>query len=98
MVRLQTQIDQLGVLGVVVVRFGLDTRIRQVVNFDLQPHFLAGRLDLVGEIQNGELLGELIEDPKFARRRGVLTGDFDTAYGIANVQETASLAALPVYR
>src|SRR3984957_8222682 len=97
MMRLQTQVDQLRMLGVVIMRFGLDAGIGQVVDFDLQAHFLAGGLHFVREIENGELFGELIEDSEFAGRRWMRTGDLDTADRVANVEEAAGLPALAVY-
>src|ERR1700733_255495 len=93
MMRLQTQVDQLRVLGVVIMRFGLDAGIGQVVDFDLEAHVLAGGLHFVREIENGDL----IEDSEFAGRGRMRTGDLDTADRVANVEEAARLPALAVH-
>ena len=39
-VRLQAQVDQLGMLGVVVMLFGFHARIGQMIDLDLQAQFL----------------------------------------------------------
>src|ERR1039457_6972286 len=51
-----------------------------------------------GEIQNGELLRELVEDTKFAPLRRVLTGDLDATNGVADVQKPARLSSRAVHR
>ncbi len=68
-VRLQAKVDQLGVLRVVVVLFLLDARIRQVIDGDLEADPGGSGLNEVGELENGELLGELVVDPTLTRAR-----------------------------
>ena len=50
--RLQAQVNQLGVLGVVIVVFGFDARIGQVADFHGQVNFLGGGLYHSGEIHD----------------------------------------------
>ena len=80
------------------MRLGFDTRIGDVVDFDFQAHLFAGSLNLVGEVEHGKLLGELIEHAEFARRSRVRAGDLNAANRVANVEEAPSLATLSIYR
>jgi len=49
------------------------------------------------ELQHRKLLGELVVDTTFARSGRVQTGKLNTSHSVANVEETARLAALAVY-
>ena len=95
-VRLQSQVDQLGVLRVVVVGFRFHARIGQVMDLRLQSQLRAGRLHHLRQLQHRELLGELVEDAELARIGRIHAGDFDAANGVANVEEAARLSALAV--
>ena len=68
--RLQAEIDQLGMLRVVVMFLGFDARIRQVIDFDRQVQLLCRRLHHSRDFQNRKLLGELIKYPAFAPAGG----------------------------
>ena len=94
----QPEVDQLGVLRVVVVLFLLDARIRQVVDRDFETEVGRGALNEAGELEDRELLGELVVDPALARIGRVQAGQLDAADGIADVDVAARLAALPVHR
>ena len=94
----QAQVDQLRVLGVVVVLFGFDARIGQVVDLDLQAHVRCRpSCTMLRQFQHGELLGELIEDAALARRGRIQAGDLDAAHRVANIEEAARLSALAVH-
>src|SRR5262249_52070568 len=96
MVRFETQVDELGVLGLVVVLLGLHARIRYVVDFDRKAHFLRRPLDKMSQVHNGELLGKLIVNTALSAGCGVMTGNLYASHGVANIKETACLAALAV--
>src|ERR1700693_2495489 len=81
---------------VVVMFLGLDARIWQVIDFDLQSHLLARCFHHVRDVQNRKTLGKLVEDAALAGLRRIQTREFDTADGIANVQKTACLSATAV--
>src|SRR5208282_953594 len=95
--RLEPQVDELGVLGVVVVDFGLDARVRDMLDLDAAALVLRRSLDQVGELRDRELLGELVEDAVFAGLGGFLDCDFDASHRVANVQVAAGLAAFAVH-
>ena len=65
---------------------------------DLEPDAGRGGLDQVGELEDRELLGELVEDPALARLGRVETGQLDAAHGVADVDVAARLPALAVDR
>ncbi len=60
------------------------------------PRCFAGFLHSCGEIEHGELLGELVVDAAFALLGGIQAGELDAADGVANIQEAASLAAFAI--
>src|SRR5215469_16954954 len=96
--RLQTQLNEAGVLGVVVVVFSLNTRVGEMLNLYLQPEFLAAHLHHLSQFKHIELLCELVEHPELARLRWIHAGNLDAAHCVANVKEAASLATLAIYR
>jgi len=51
-VGLETQVDELGVLGVVIVLLGFDARIGHVIDFDFEAHFAGGGLDELSNFEN----------------------------------------------
>src|SRR5580692_11090749 len=81
---------------VVIMFLGLDSRIWQVIDFDLQSHLFARCFNHVGDVQNRETLGKLVEDAALAGLRRIQTCEFDTADGIANVPKTACLSSTAV--
>ena len=96
--RLEAELDQLRVLGIVVVLFGLNPGIGKVTDFHPQSQLLGGGLHQVRQLQNRKLFGELVENAEFAFERGVQTSDFNAANRVANIQKSSGLAALPVNR
>src|SRR5580693_1924898 len=97
-VRTQTEVNQLRMPGVVVVLLRFNTRPGNVLDGGADAERLSCSLHHLRELKNRKLLGELIEDAKLARSRGIQTGDFHAANSIANVQEAARLTATPVDR
>src|SRR6202521_1485287 len=96
MVRPQAKVDELRVLGVVIVLLGFNTRIRNVIDLDRHAKFLCGGFHHAGQIQNRELFGELVVNAALAFGCGVVAGNLDTSDRVANVKETARLSALAV--
>src|SRR5215471_16421938 len=95
--RLQAQVDQLRMLRVVIMGFGFHARVGDMVNFNAQAHFFASRLHFDGKIENRELLGELVIDSTLTFVGWVQTSKFNTPYSVANVQESARLAAFAIH-
>jgi len=73
--RLQTEIDELGVLRVVIMLFGFDAGIGNVVDAGLQAERPRSLRDKFGQLSDFELFCELIEDAVFARLRRIFDGD-----------------------
>src|SRR5579864_1563774 len=84
-------------LGIVIVLFGFDARIRKMVNFDVHSQFFADCFYHLREFENRELLRELVVNSALAARGRILASDLDTANRIAYVEETAHLSALAVH-
>src|SRR5260370_5893425 len=80
------------------MRFGLDARMRDVVNFRLYSETVSCFVHLARDIQNGKLLRELVVHSAFPFGRRVETGQFNAANGVANSEESWRLATLVVYR
>src|SRR3954451_16223853 len=95
-VRLQPEVEQRCVRGVVVVLFSLDPRVLERLDLGGDPELLGGVDDEVGELADRELLGELVEDAHLTRFGGVEAGELDAAHGVADVEVPARLAALAV--
>src|ERR1700688_978744 len=94
--RVEAEVNELGVLGVVIMIFGFDARVGEVADLDGQVDFFGGGLDDSGDIHDGKTFGELIVNAALVARGGILAGDLDAAHGVANIEETAALAALAV--
>src|SRR5271166_3306617 len=94
--RMQSQVDQLGVLRVVVMRLGFDSRIGQMIDRALKTQLVGRALHHLRQFQHRELLSELIEDAEFAGVGGILAGYLDTANGVADIEEATRLAALAI--
>src|SRR5215469_10614589 len=77
---------------------GFNARIRNMVHFDGHAHLPRGTFHQVSQVHDGKLFGELVVNAAFASRRGVVTGNLDAAYGIANIQKSTRLAAFAVNR
>src|SRR5439155_447818 len=73
-VRLQAEVEQLLVLGVVVVLFALHPRVRQVDDAGLEPVGRPRIADLGRQRLDRELLGELVEDAVLAPGSRMLEG------------------------
>mmetsp|Transcript_12276 Transcript_12276/g.26479 ORF Transcript_12276/g.26479 Transcript_12276/m.26479 type:complete len:333 (-) Transcript_12276:430-1428(-) len=96
-VGLQTQLLQLGVLGIVVVLFRLHSGVGHVGDLHVEPQLCALLLHNVSQLVHAKLLGELVEHAHLAPLGGVVNGNLDAAHGVANVQEAARLSALAVH-
>src|SRR3954452_24266172 len=96
-VRLQPEVEELGVLRVVVVLLLLEPRVVDVLDRDLEPVGLAGALDRLGELHDREGLGELVEHAELARVGRVERGQLHALQGVDDVEVAAGLAALAVH-
>src|ERR1035438_2235720 len=92
----QTKIEQLGMLGVVIVLLQLDARVGNMFDGDVEPLAIANLLHQVGQVEHAELLGELVEYPVFALCRWALDGDLNAPQRVANVQKASGLPALAI--
>ena len=61
-----------------------------------RPELGARLLHQLGELRDGELLGELVEDAELAQLGGVVHCELDALERVADVETAAGLAALPV--
>src|SRR5271157_988406 len=77
---------------------GLNARIGQVVHLHFKSCLLPHCLYHLRELQDGELLGELVENAEFALSGGIEAGDLDAAHGVSNVQESSRLSAFSIDR
>lgn len=62
----EAELDELGVLRVVVVFFGFHPGVRDRHGSNVEPELRSGSRDELRELVDGELLGELVEDPELA--------------------------------
>src|ERR1700730_1537504 len=83
--------------SVIVMLFGLNAWIRDVVNFHFGPKIFPGFLYFQGDFQNRELLGELVVYTTFSPGCRMKAGEFNAADGIPNIQKSSSLAALSIH-
>src|SRR5208283_3760237 len=83
---------------VVIVLLSLDTRIRQVLDLNLESHLFPGDFHHLGKLQDSELLRELVEHAELALLGRVEACNLDAAHGVANIQESARLSTLSVNR
>src|SRR3954447_11539047 len=95
-VGLQPEVEKLRVGGVVVVLLELDPWVGDVLDLDVVAELGAALLHELGELGDRELLGELVEDAEVAEVGRVLGGELDAAQRVADVEEAAGLASLPV--
>ena len=89
----KSEIDQLRMLGVVVMLLGLDARGVDVLDLDGHAEVPRGLLHHVGQLQHRKLLRELVEDAAFPAAGRAQTRELDAADRVANIQESAGLAA-----
>src|SRR3984893_3193985 len=94
--RLQPEVNELGVLCIVVVLLGLHARIRQMIDLDIHSQLSAGGFNLACQIQDGKLLRKLVVHATLAGPCWIVARDFDATYRVANVEESARLATLAV--
>src|SRR5699024_3332439 len=95
-VGLEPQVQQVGVDRVVVVVVLLHARVLGGGELDLVAQVARDLLHLLGELLDGELLGDLVVDAELAGVGGVLAGDLDAAHGVLDVQVAAGLGAVAV--
>src|SRR5690606_3308959 len=95
-VRLQPEVQEVGVDRVVVVVVLLHARVLGRGDVHVQAQVDSDLLHLLGELLDGELLGELVVDAELATVGGVLAGDLDAAHGVLDVQVAAGLGAVAV--
>src|ERR1700674_5106067 len=95
---LKAQVEQLLMLGVVVMLLALHSWVRQMHDGGFEPvgrpriaHLLSQRLD-------GELLGELIEDAILALGGWMLEGQSHAGHRIADIEESPRLPTLSINR
>src|SRR6266850_3773916 len=96
MMRLEAEVQELGVFRVVVMLLGFHARVGNMIDLNGNPRFLCGSFDEMSEIQDRKLLCELVVDPAFVLGRRVMTGKLDAPYCVANVEEAARLPTLAV--
>ena len=94
---LKTQINELRVLGVVIMLFCLDARIGKMVDFDVHPQFFPDCFHHLRQFENRELLRELVVHSALAARGRILAGNLDAANRVSNVEKTTHLSALAVH-
>src|ERR1700722_76166 len=95
---LQAQINQFGMLRVVIVFFRFDSGIGKVGYFHVQTDFRSGFLNDLRKFQNRKSLRKLVVTPALPGRSGIQTRELQATDRIADVQEAALLAALAVPR
>src|SRR5487761_1815889 len=95
-VGLEAEVEEVLMLGIVVVLLLLPAGVGDVLDGGGQAVSGPGVVDLLGQLQDRELLGELIVDAILTRLGGIERGQLDAANGVADVQEAAGLAALAV--
>src|ERR671918_1974471 len=95
-VRLEPEVEELRVRGVVVVLLGLYPGIVDPLDHDLEAVLAPGPGHQLRELDDRELLGELVEHPVLAGSRRVRRGKLHAPDRVDDVQVPASLAALPV--
>jgi hypothetical protein len=94
--RLEPELEQLRVGGVVVVLLRLDPRVGKAPHLDLVAELGPGSADELGQVRDRELLGELVENPELAELTGIRHGELDALERVADVEEAAGLPALAV--
>ena len=95
-VRLQAEVEQLGVLGVEVVLLRPRRAGSACARCGLEPELVGSLRHHVGELVDAELLRELVVDAHLAAVGRVEECQLDAAHGVADVEEAAGLAALAV--
>jgi len=95
-VRLESEVDEFLVFGVVVVCFLLDARVLEMFNLGIDAVGRRGMLDQLGELKHIKLFGELVEHAELAAIGRIAQCQLDTGQCIADVEESAGLAALAV--
>src|SRR6266852_5938673 len=96
MMRLQAEINELGVFRVVVMLLGFNARVGNMIDLGGNSNFLCGSFHQMGQIQDRKLLCELVVDPAFVPGSRVVAREFDASHRVANIEEAARLPALAV--
>src|SRR4051794_35131769 len=95
---LQPELHELGVLRVVVVLLALDARVVEMVDFDVEADLPSGLLDQLREFEDGELLGELVEDAELSGGGRVERRELHAAKRVDDVEEPPRLPSGPIDR
>ena len=96
--RLQAEVQQPRVLGVVVVLFLLDAGVIDMLHYGGDAAFQRGFANPFRQLEHGELLRELVEDAELTAFRRVHRREFHAGERIADIEEAARLAAPAVDR
>ena len=97
-VRLETEVEQMLVLGVVVMALHLHPGVLDVGHRGREPCLTSHIGDQLGQVVDAELLGELVEDAALALLGRVLKGQGDAGHGVADVEVPPRLATFAVHR
>jgi hypothetical protein len=95
-VRLQTEIDQGRVGGVVIVPLLLLPRVGDRTNGHVQSQLAACLDNPFGELDHAEGLGELVHDPQLAAARRVGGSQLDALQRVVEIEVAAGLAAAAI--
>src|ERR1700686_1091946 len=95
--RLQSEVDQALMLGVVVVILLLHAGIGQGLDARAEPVPRARAPHQLSQLEYRELLGKLVEDAVFACSRRVFDAESNALQRVPDVEEAAGLAALSVH-
>ena len=93
----QTEFEQARMVGIVVVILGLDARIGQVLDFDVQAERAAHALDAIGQFIDRECLRELVKNPQLARIDRVLDREANAIQRVLEVEIAAGLTTRSIH-
>ncbi len=96
--RFQAQIQQFGVLWVVVVFLEFHARILDVPHFNRKTQLSALLEHQLGQFRDAVGFGELVEHAILSSARGIHDGQLHAAQRISDIQEAAVLSAFSVHR
>src|SRR6266849_582857 len=94
----EAKVEQLLVLGVVVMLLPLHPWVRQMRDGGFEPVSRPRIADLLSQRLDGELLGELIEDAILALGGRMLQGQSHAGHRVADIEEAARLPTLSIDR
>ena len=96
-VRGQTELLELVTLHIVVVRFGLRARIRDVDFAHVQTQLVALGHENVGNLVDTPRLRDLVEHPRLSFLSRVIDGDLEALDGVPDVEHSPGLSTLSVH-